>query len=284
MSIPWHYRFYRKFVLLYADITNCLTNLLRKGTEFKWSEQCNNTFKTLKEELCKMPSLQYPDPNKPFKLFTDASNHSYLGILHQAQDKESDHLILIAYFSGSFNCTQQLSNVTQKECYAVYKSINKFTFYLYCDHKPLAPFLMTGMKSQTMDRLALKLKQYNVKFKHVAGKESIVADTISHLKAVNLYEEPEDHEVSRTPESIDDIIKNLILEIHPHQSSSSVNILFNLDSLVAQQKTDRFCKNKAKCIHHHQRSDFELDDKEYSGNCMTTSHLGINNIHTKVPN
>ena len=64
----------------------------------------------------------------------------------------------------------------------------------------------------------------------------MVADAISCLKAVNLYEEPEDHKVSKTPESIDDIMENLILEVHPHQSSISVNIPFNLDSLVAQQR------------------------------------------------
>ena len=152
-----------------------------------------------------MPSLQYPDPNKPF-LFTGASDHTYSGILNQAQDKELDQLILIGYFSGIFYHTQQLWNVTQKECYVVYNSIDKFSFYitgaeciLYCDHKPLAPFLMTGMKSQTMDRWALELQQYNVKFKQVAGKENVVADAISCLKAANLYEEPEDHEVPKTP-------------------------------------------------------------------------------------
>ena len=48
--------FYRKFVPFYADITNCLTKLLRKGTKFQWLEQCNSTFNMLKEELCKMPS------------------------------------------------------------------------------------------------------------------------------------------------------------------------------------------------------------------------------------
>ena len=115
---------------------------------------------------------------------------------------------------------------------------------------------MTGRKSQTMDRWVLKLQQYNVKFKHVAGKENIVADATSHLKAVNLYEEPEDCQVSKTPESIDDILENLNLEVHPHQSSTSINIPFNLHSLVAQQKTDRLCKNKVKCIHHQQKSDF----------------------------
>ena len=50
--------YYRKFVPFYADITTCLTKLLREGTEFKWSEQCNSAFNMLKEELCKMPSLQ----------------------------------------------------------------------------------------------------------------------------------------------------------------------------------------------------------------------------------
>ena len=96
---------------------------------------------------------------------------------------------------------------------------------------------MTGMKSKTVDRWALELQQHNIKFQHVAGKENIVADTISHLKTANLYEEPNDQEVSKTPETIDDIMENLILEIHLH-SSSSINIPVNLDSLVAQQKSD----------------------------------------------
>ena len=66
----------------------------------------------------KIPSLQYPDPNKPFKLFTDASKYSYSGILNQAHGKDPTQLIPIAYFSGYFNRTQQLWNITQKECYA----------------------------------------------------------------------------------------------------------------------------------------------------------------------
>ena len=119
---------------------------------------------------------------------------------------------------------------------------------------------MTGMKSKTMDRWALKLQQYNLKFQYVAGKDGIVAVAISHLKTANLYEEPKDQEVSETPQSIDDVMENLILEIHPH-SLSSINIPVNLDSLIAQQKSDRFCKNKVKHLHHQQKLDFKLDDK-----------------------
>ena len=176
-----------------------------------------------------------------------------LNILHQAQDIEQDQLNPVAYFSGSFTWTQQLWNVTQKECYTVYRSINKFSFYLtgvecilHCNHKPLAPFLMTGMKSKTMDRWAPELQQYNIKFQHVADKNTI-ADAISCLKTANLYEELKDQEVSKTPETIEDIMENLILEIHPH-SSPSINIPVNLDSLVAQQKSDRFCKKQSEML------------------------------------
>ena len=47
--------------------------MLRRGAAFKWPEQCENAFNLLKAKLAKMPALQYPNPNKHFKLFTDAS-------------------------------------------------------------------------------------------------------------------------------------------------------------------------------------------------------------------
>ena len=148
----WHFlglvEFYRKLIPFFADVTACLNTMLRNGAVFKWTEQCNNAFNLLKLDLVKMPRLQYPNPNKLLKLFTDASKHSYLGILHQ--EKVSDqpnavpHLVPIAYFSSSFSKTQQLWNITQKECYTVCQWIQKFSFYLagtkctlYCNHIPL---------------------------------------------------------------------------------------------------------------------------------------------------
>ena len=116
---------------------------------------------------------------------------------------------------------------------------------------------MTGQKN---GQWALELQKYNIKCQHVAVKDNVVADAISHLKTANLYEEPKDQEVSKSPETIDDIMENLILEIHPH-SSSSFNIPVNLDSLIAQQKSENFCKNKVNHLQHQQKSDFELDDK-----------------------
>ena len=81
-----------------------------------------------------MPRSQYPNPNKLFTLFTDASKHSSSGILHQEEISDQlqvkPNLVPIAYFSGTFSKTQQPWNTTQKECYTVYWSIEKFSFYL----------------------------------------------------------------------------------------------------------------------------------------------------------
>ena len=102
--------FYRKFIPFFADITIYLNKMLTKRTTFDWTEQCENAFKLLKEELTKMPALQYPNLNKPFQLFTGASKHSYSRILHQKKKEQQNagepELIPTAYFSAfSIKCS-----------------------------------------------------------------------------------------------------------------------------------------------------------------------------------
>ena len=200
----WHFlgliRFYRKFIPFFADKTACLNAMLRKAAVFEWTEWCNNAFSLLKSELVKMPRLQYPNQNKTFKLFTNASNHSYSSVLHQEEAPNKAHtvpkLVPITYFSGLFSKMQQLWKTTQKECYAVYRSTQKFSFYLtgtkcilYCNHKPLAPFFTTGMSSPVLDHWALELQQFDIWFEHISGKKNVVANAISSLRTLGLYQD-----------------------------------------------------------------------------------------------
>ena len=110
-----------------------------------------------------MPALQYPNPNKPFKLFTVVSKNSYSRILHQEKEGQADtnepELIPMAYFSCTFDKTQQLWNTSGKECYAIYRSVQKFAVYvmgtdctLNCNYKPLTPFFTTEMSSPVSDQ------------------------------------------------------------------------------------------------------------------------------------
>ena len=197
--------------------------------------------------------MQYPNPNKPFKLFTDASEHSYSGILHQEQTSKQPNaeanLIPIAYFSGSFSRTQQLWNTMEKECYVVYWSTPNFAFYLtgiecilYCDHKPLAPFFTTGMSSAVLDRWALELQQFNIKFQHIQEKKNVVADAISQLRTLGLYQ---DNDNKGIPLTTDDVIKNMIQEVHLTeviQKTPMYNVKkLNLNVLRKENQIDWFC-------------------------------------------
>ena len=62
--------YYRKFIPRFADIARPMTNLTKQDVPFEWTLQCQASFIT-------SPILKYPDTNKPYTLFTDASKHAW---------------------------------------------------------------------------------------------------------------------------------------------------------------------------------------------------------------
>jgi hypothetical protein len=50
-----------------------MTALLAKKDEFKWTPECQESFKTLKKKLTTASVLILPDVHKPFSVYYDAS-------------------------------------------------------------------------------------------------------------------------------------------------------------------------------------------------------------------
>ena len=121
--------YYRSFVSAFADITLPISSLLKKNTPFVWSDKCQLALEYLKEIFCNKQLLQFPDPNKPYVLYTDASNNVYSGILCQLVDNNQD-IRQVAYFSGTFAAQNRSWCATEKEAYAVLKSMQHFDYYL----------------------------------------------------------------------------------------------------------------------------------------------------------
>ncbi|KAF8094484.1 hypothetical protein N665_0361s0009 [Sinapis alba] len=65
--------YYRKFVKGFASLSKPMTQLMRKGVKFEWSEQCVESFKKLKEHLTKTPVLVLPRTGVPYVVYTNAS-------------------------------------------------------------------------------------------------------------------------------------------------------------------------------------------------------------------
>jgi hypothetical protein len=58
--------YYRRFIKSFSQIALPLTRLTRKDTPFVWDEECENSFRQLKERLTQAPVLTIPDPTRSF--------------------------------------------------------------------------------------------------------------------------------------------------------------------------------------------------------------------------
>ena len=127
--------YYRKFIPEYADIARPLNALTRKDTEFVWTDVCQKSFDLLKLMISKEPILVYPDPSKPYVLFTGTSKYAWSCILtqeytHEIDGKTVKTLHPISYQSGLFKGSQLNWACLTEEAYAIYMSIKKLDYYL----------------------------------------------------------------------------------------------------------------------------------------------------------
>ena len=119
--------YYRKFIPRFADIARPMTNLTKQGIPFEWTMQCQAAFEMLKEVIITSPILKYPDPNKGYTLFTDASKYAWACVLTQEYQYERDGKVYkinhpITFASGLFKGSQMN--------FAIYSSIKMLSYYL----------------------------------------------------------------------------------------------------------------------------------------------------------
>ena len=84
--------YYRKFLPRSSDLSRPLTRLTRKDVLFEWTKECQACFELLKETLFTHPILWYPDPNKSYVLFSDASKYGWAGVLMHPMKKSMSQI------------------------------------------------------------------------------------------------------------------------------------------------------------------------------------------------
>ena len=187
--------YYRKFVPKFADIARPLTNLTKLDVPYEWTDRCQQTFELLKEMLLKDPILKYPDPNRPYTLFTDASKYAWACVLtqeyiHTFDGKERKILHPITYVSGLFRGSQLNWATLTKEAYAIYMAIRKLDHYIQdaevvvrSDHLPLKTFLHKNTLNTKVNNWAIDITSRcrRIKFEYIKGIKNTLADTMSRL-------------------------------------------------------------------------------------------------------
>ena len=210
----------RGFLPAYAELVGPLQNLLLKAmtglkrrttaaaskvslADHGWGKEHDASFAALKAALVTAVTSAYPDDEKEFCLFTDASDDYWGAILTQvpAGSTASDVPICdwnhepLAFLSGVFRGPQKRWGVPDKEGFAIKESCLKLAHLLvrrkgvsiFTDHRnlryifnPLAVVAqVTKPQADRLERWAVFLRCFDYKIYHIPGELNVWGDMLS---------------------------------------------------------------------------------------------------------
>jgi len=163
-----------RFIENFSKIAKPLTSLLEKGMDFKWTDDCQNSFEELKKRLTTTPVLAMPDIHKNFDIYCDASRQG-LGCVLMQEGR------VIAYASRQLRKHELNYPTHDLELAAVVHALKIWRYYIlgnrceiYTDHKSLK-YIFTQNELNLRQRRWLELiKDYNLGIHYHPGKANVV--------------------------------------------------------------------------------------------------------------
>ena len=182
--------FYAEYL---ADATQLTAQLYDLTTGHKGddsivlSPQNIAAFEEIKRKLCAAPQLAHPDLERPFTLYTDASNIAVGAILLQRDSNGVERPV--SFFSKKLSSAQRNYSTFERECLAVICALEHFRVYLLgrkftlrTDHRALAWLFSKEPKaSARISGWLATLMEYPIVIEYVKGTENTIADALSRL-------------------------------------------------------------------------------------------------------
>jgi hypothetical protein len=178
------------FIPHLSDLTAPLRGLY-KVEEFTWTQSHETAFKAIKDAISKDTTLRYYNPKFKTKLQVDASQKGLGAALIQMDPSEPEKERIIAFASKSLTDTETRYANIEREFLAVVFGVEKFHTYIYgtnvlveTDHKPLEAIHLKSLTQAPprLQRMMLRLQQYDLEIKYRKGKELLLADFLSRYK------------------------------------------------------------------------------------------------------
>ncbi|XP_045471780.1 uncharacterized protein K02A2.6-like [Harmonia axyridis] len=164
---------------------------LRKDFKFNWSQECDKSFKRVKEALTSDQTLVFFDRDIPLQLICDSSQVGIGCVLVHVFPDGTERPISFA--SRKLNKAELNYSVIHKEALAIYWGVQKHyqyllgnSFTLCSDHKPLLALFgenkgIPQMAAGRLQRWALFLSGFNYHFQYIKGSENGGADGLSRF-------------------------------------------------------------------------------------------------------
>ncbi|XP_062601076.1 uncharacterized protein K02A2.6-like [Saccostrea cucullata] len=170
-----------KFLPRLSDLCEPLRKLTVQDAEWSWLEAHDKAIQEIKTLVCKSPVLKYYDPKEELTLQCDASLTGLgASLLQNGQP--------IAFASRALTDAETRYAQIEKEMLAIVFGLERFHQYTYgrlvhveSDHKPLESIVKKSLLAapRRLQRMLLRLQQYEYTISYKPGKTMYLADTLS---------------------------------------------------------------------------------------------------------
>lgn len=197
--------FMRSFISNLSEKTTALRALLKKNAIFLWTELHDKVFNDIKDDIMNSNVLIPFELTKEIVIQCDASQSGLGCCLLQSGSP-------ISFASRSLTSAEQNYSQIEKEMMAILFACTKFNFYTYGrrvkiinDHKPLLGIInkeIHKIASAKLQRMRLKLLNYDIELEYAPGKTIQLADYLSRYMIKTENESNEDKSITQAIMSI----------------------------------------------------------------------------------
>ena len=228
--------YYRRFLKNYAELSTPLVALTKghpkkgKRVSIDWDEKAEMSFQELKDKMCKEVVLKFPNYSNIFRVTSDASQSAIGGVLSQLDENGHDRPICL--FSRVLNDSEKKYSTLEKEALGLVYGlrlqkpiIGSFPVEVISDNAPLIYLMRSATANSRVARWQAATLDFDIiNFKHLPGKENVVADALS-----------------RKPfDIVDDLLEDLpVMAAIMVEETEDVCLRWDIDEIKKDQGKDR---------------------------------------------
>lgn len=182
--------YHRAMIPSFAEITLCLTDLLKKNQperNIRWEQKHTDALIKIKTILTSKPVLVPPRHDRGYIIMSDATQNTIAGILAQKDDHGIERNV--AYFSRKLLPNEVNYSVIEKEALGILASCLKWHDWVYghsiiarTDHRALAFLDSTAQHNARIARWKIILSNYDIVTEYRKGADHGNCDALSRIE------------------------------------------------------------------------------------------------------